>query len=100
MIGTIRVGDIIAFSFLYSNMITPLRDVYHILDDSYESGLQMQDLMVTLGEVLDPSFRLDPHDEPTISPRVRRRCNLFVAVRDVPRTDAQPKRAGSSSPTG
>ncbi len=66
VIGWIRVGDIIAFSFLYSNMITPLRDVYHILDDSYESGLQMKDLAVTLGEVLDPSFRLDPHDEPTI----------------------------------
>ena len=66
MTGKIALGDILVFSYLFYNVIVPLKDVQRLLDESHESGLQLDDLMKAIDEVLDESFAWNPAAETTI----------------------------------
>jgi ATP-binding cassette subfamily B protein len=65
----IEVGEIVAFLGLANNVTAPLRDMNRVLDDAFETSISLQDLMVIMDELLDPSFALDPEQEMTILKR-------------------------------
>ena len=70
--GRMAVGQIVALSWLFGNMILPLRDMHRMIDNAHENCLQLDTLMATLNEMLDPSFHYDPTVEPTNHPRSTR----------------------------
>jgi ATP-binding cassette, subfamily B, bacterial len=49
-------GKVITFSMLFLNVMRPLREVHRILDDAYESSLQVDVLLQMLGQPVDRSF--------------------------------------------
>jgi ATP-binding cassette subfamily B protein len=69
--GTISIGDILTFSILFLNVMTPLSEIHRVLDEGHESSLQVGDLLNMLNEPIDSSFqtatvrppRLDPGKE-------------------------------------
>lgn len=65
----IQVGEILTLLGLMSNMTSPLRDMHRILDDSYETSIRLNDVMMIMDELLDPSFVVDVDTEPTIVKR-------------------------------
>ena len=56
MHGTIRFGDILTFSVLYMNVMSPLNEVHRFIDESHESGLRVADLVGLLALPVDRSF--------------------------------------------
>ncbi|HTU93358.1 MAG TPA: ABC transporter ATP-binding protein [Gemmataceae bacterium] len=60
----ISSGDVLTFSVLFLNVMTPLADIHRILVEGYESSLRVGDLLEMLGEPLDPSFQLLRSSEP------------------------------------
>jgi ATP-binding cassette subfamily B protein len=49
-------GDILTFSVLFLNVMTPLSDIHRVLDEGHEASLRVGDLVEMLGEPLDCSF--------------------------------------------
>jgi len=56
--GTITKGDILTYSILFMSVISPLRTIHRILDESHESAIKVQDLNELMEQPLDKSFRL------------------------------------------
>lgn len=54
--GEIELGRVVTFSFLFINIMRPLREVHRILDEAYESSMQVGVLLGMLKEPVDPSF--------------------------------------------
>jgi ATP-binding cassette subfamily B protein len=66
--GTIPTGDIVTFSVLFLNVMTPLSELHRVLVEGYESSLRVGDLLEMLAEPLDPSFHLPCSREPRLRP--------------------------------
>ena len=58
--GRITFGDVLTFSILFINVMTPLGEVHRVLDEGHESSLQVGDLLEMLAEPVDPSFAHHP----------------------------------------
>jgi ATP-binding cassette subfamily B protein len=54
--GRISPGDVLTFSVLFLNVMTPLAEVHRILDEGHEAGLRVGDLLAMLAEPADRSF--------------------------------------------
>ncbi len=54
--GRISFGDVLTFSILFLNLMTPLGEVHRVLDEGHESSLQVGELLEMLAEPIDPSF--------------------------------------------
>jgi ATP-binding cassette, subfamily B, bacterial len=54
--GQISFGDVLTFSILYLNVMTPLGEIHRVLDEGHESSLQVGELLEMLAEPIDPSF--------------------------------------------
>ncbi len=54
--GQIEYGDILTFSMLFLNVMTPLSEVHRIIDEGQESSLRVGDLLDILGMPADSSF--------------------------------------------
>jgi ATP-binding cassette subfamily B protein len=57
-------GDVMTYSVLFLNVMTPLAEIHRILVEGYESSLRVGDLLEMLAEPLDPSFLLARSCEP------------------------------------
>jgi ATP-binding cassette subfamily B protein len=66
--GQINTGDIVTFSVLFLNIMTPLSELHRVLVEGYESSLRVGDLLELLAEPLDPSFHLPRSYEPRLRP--------------------------------
>jgi ATP-binding cassette subfamily B protein len=71
--GSISFGDILIFSMLFLNVMTPLAEVHRVLDDGHECSLQVGILVDLLDQPTDCSFApakvFEPHigdDEPAL----------------------------------
>ncbi len=62
----IQIGDILVFSYLFYNIIVPLKDIHRILDEAHDCSLRVDDLLAILHEPVDRSFLLTKCSEPTI----------------------------------
>ena len=54
--GQISTGDVLAYSMLFTGVITPLREVHRILDESHESSIRTRDLFGMMDIPEDRSF--------------------------------------------
>lgn len=52
----ISFGDILTFSVLFLNVMTPLNEVHRVLDEGHESSLRVAELLEMLGQPIDPAF--------------------------------------------
>ncbi|HEX4592152.1 MAG TPA: ABC transporter ATP-binding protein, partial [Gemmataceae bacterium] len=63
----IHIGDILTFSMLFLNVMTPLAEVHRVLDDGHECSIQVGILMDLLAEPVDRSFAAADHVEPSLA---------------------------------
>jgi ATP-binding cassette subfamily B protein len=56
IIGVISIGDVLTFSILFLNVMTPLSEVHRVLDEGHENSLRVGDLLKLLAEPVDRSF--------------------------------------------
>lgn len=61
-------GDVLTFSVLFLNVMTPLAEIHRVLADGYESSLRVGDLLELLAQPLDPSFQLSTNGTPVPLP--------------------------------
>jgi len=54
--GQLEPGDVVTFSMLFLNVMTPLSEIHRVLDEGHETSLRVGDLLEMLAEPLDPSF--------------------------------------------
>jgi ATP-binding cassette subfamily B protein len=54
--GRISAGDILMFSMLFFNVMTPLAEVHRVIDETHERSLQVGDLFDMMNQPTDPSF--------------------------------------------
>jgi ATP-binding cassette subfamily B protein len=54
--GDIPFGDVVSFSVLFGNVMRPLKDVHRILDETYDSSIQVSMLLQMLHQPLDQSY--------------------------------------------
>lgn len=52
----ISFGDILTFSVLFLNVMTPLNEIHRVLDEGHESSLRVGELLEMLGQPVDPIF--------------------------------------------
>jgi ATP-binding cassette subfamily B protein len=51
-----QFGDVLTFSVLFLNVMTPLSEVHRVIDEGHESSLRIGDLLEMLAEPVDVSF--------------------------------------------
>src|SRR5436305_10748800 len=61
--GQISLGDILTFSILFLNVMTPLSEVHRVIDEGHESSLRAGDLIALLAQPEDRSFRTAHHPD-------------------------------------
>jgi ATP-binding cassette, subfamily B, bacterial len=54
--GQIQFGKVLTFSILFLNIMRPLKEVHRILDETYDSSIQVSVLLHMLGQPLDQSY--------------------------------------------
>jgi ATP-binding cassette subfamily B protein len=67
--GRISFGDVLTFSILFLNVMTPLGEVHRVLDEGHESSLQVGELLEMLAEPIDPSFATATTQVPRLQSR-------------------------------
>jgi ATP-binding cassette subfamily B protein len=65
--GSVSYGDILTFSFLFANVMSPLNAVHRSLDEGHECSLMVADLLKILEEPSDRSFTPAQVKEPTLA---------------------------------
>jgi ATP-binding cassette subfamily B protein len=76
--GQLKPGDVLTFSVLFLNVMTPLSEIHRVLDEGHESSLRVGDLLEMLAEPLDLSFNMARSYEPRL-----RTDEPAIAVRDL-----------------
>lgn len=71
----ILFGDILAFSVLYLNVMSPLNEIHRFIDEAHESSLKVGDLVDMLSQPVDRSF----HPADPRAPVVAVGAPLFTA---------------------
>ncbi|MGH7224638.1 MAG: ABC transporter transmembrane domain-containing protein, partial [Gemmataceae bacterium] len=66
--GPLTAGDVLTFSVLFLNVMTPLSEIHRVIDEGHETSLRVGDLLEMLGEPVDPSFILTRSYEPRMRP--------------------------------
>lgn len=66
--GQIQKGDVVTFSMLFLNVMTPLAEIHRVLDEGHEASLRVGDLLELLAEPIDASFTLTHSYEPRLRP--------------------------------
>ena len=54
--GEIPFGKVLTFSILFTNIMRPLKEVHRILDETYDSSIQVSVLLQMLNQPLDASY--------------------------------------------
>ena len=65
--GQIRFGDILTFSMLFLNVMSPLAEVHRMIDEGHESSLLVGELVKMLQEPIDPCYRMTAGKEPVLN---------------------------------
>ena len=64
--GQISLGDILTFSILFMNVMTPLSEIHRVIDEGHEASLRVGDLLKMLAEPVDRSFGTIPGNGPLV----------------------------------
>ena len=60
-------ADILTFSMLFLNVMSPLSEVHRIVDEGHEASLRVGDLLVMLASPNDPSFKTPATPRPDLN---------------------------------
>jgi ATP-binding cassette subfamily B protein len=66
--GDLEFGDVLTFSILFLNVMTPLSEIHRVIDEGHESSLRVGDLLEMLAEPVDASFTPARTAEPRLVP--------------------------------
>jgi ATP-binding cassette subfamily B protein len=66
--GRISIGDVLTFSILFLNVMSPLSEVHRVLDEGHEASLRVGDLLQILAQPEDRSFVIARTREPRLVP--------------------------------
>src|SRR6266851_20042 len=69
IIDVISLGDVLTFSILFLNVMTPLSEVHRILDEGHENSLRVGDLLRMLAMPVDRSFAPLTPQQPELEPK-------------------------------
>lgn len=58
--GSVGPGEILAAALLFQKVLTPVRELHRVMDESAESAKQAADLLVLLAEPRDPGYEPGP----------------------------------------
>lgn len=64
----ISFGDILTFSVLFLNVMTPLNEIHRVIDEGHESSLRVGELLEMLGQPVDPAFTTKGNPKVSLSP--------------------------------
>jgi ATP-binding cassette subfamily B protein len=88
----ISFGDILTFSVLFLNVMTPLNEFHRVIDEGHEASLRVADLLGLLAQPVDRSFQaLDPQ-RPALNVG-RPAISIDNLIVDYVTADGRPKRA-------
>jgi ATP-binding cassette subfamily B protein len=65
--GVTDFADILTFSMLFLNVMTPLSEVHRIIDEGHEASLRVGDLLEILNAPDDPSFATPAKRQPDLA---------------------------------
>ncbi len=65
--GRITYGDIMTFSILFLNVMTPLSEIHRVIDEGHEASLHVGDLIDMLHTPIDRSFQADSGVRPALA---------------------------------
>jgi ATP-binding cassette, subfamily B, bacterial len=65
--GVITKGDILVYSILFMGVLTPLREIHRILDETHESSIRVNDLYELQAFPVDQSYTTAPSEQPRTS---------------------------------
>jgi ATP-binding cassette subfamily B protein len=65
--GKVSPGDVLTFSVLFLNVMTPLTEIHRVLDEGHEASLRVGDLLEMLAQPLDRSFEAHHKSEPYLA---------------------------------
>jgi ATP-binding cassette subfamily B protein len=83
--GDVDYGKVFTFSMLFLNIMRPLREVHRILDETYESSLQVSVLLGMLNQPVDQSFGVATLRPPKLDGSVPLlECHDLVVEYDTP----------------
>lgn len=54
--GKVSFGDILTFSVLFLNVMTPLNEIHRVVDEGHEASLRVGELLEMLAQPVDQSF--------------------------------------------
>ena len=54
--GTITVGEVLAFSILFLNVMAPLNEIHRVIDEGHEASLRLADYLDLVDKPVDRSF--------------------------------------------
>jgi ATP-binding cassette subfamily B protein len=66
--GVVTFGDVLTFSILFLNVMSPLSEVHRVLDEGHEASLRVGDLLEMLNEPADRSFHTAHARAPRLEP--------------------------------
>ena len=66
--GQVSFGDVLIFSMLFLNVMSPLSEVHRVLDEGHEASLRVGDLLEMLNQPVDHSFVVKHRREPRLIP--------------------------------
>jgi ATP-binding cassette subfamily B protein len=61
------IGDVLTFSVLFLNVMSPLSEIHRVLDEGHEASLRVGDLLEMLAEPIDASFHTSKKHEPWLA---------------------------------
>jgi len=89
--GQISFGKVLTFSMLFLNIMKPLKDVHRILDETYDSSIQVSVLLHMLDQPLDQSYGVVTMRAPRIDGSIPlMECRDLVVEYNTP--DGPPRR--------
>ena len=66
--GRIPFGDVLVFSMLFLNVMSPLSEIHRVIDEGHEASLRVGDLLEMLRQPVDESFVLIRPRKPSLIP--------------------------------
>ncbi len=57
--GTITVGEVLAFSVLFLNVMAPLNEIHRVIDEGHEASLRLADYLDLVNKPVDRSFNVN-----------------------------------------
>ena len=89
--GKVSFGDILTFSVLFLNVMTPLNEIHRVVDEGHEASLRVGELLEMLAQPVDPSFEA-PDNPATTFVAGRNAIELQNLVLDYRTVDGKIKR--------